>query len=197
MELSQATSYFNRARLQGYNGISWEDLNVYVNLQSFDRFLGPRTFGQKQRILVVGPGNLIPDSYEFVRLEPLTPYLIISFNDDVGKDGLYGRYYVVQETRKVVELVELTKTTAPSGLAGTATPTVIASTFCDYERYTTEAATGLDNINYVIYTFLLPLSLQVTVDHLLRVDGEDFDVKEVNPLLNVREVRATKRGATP
>lgn len=194
MELSQATSYFNRASLEGWDGSAWLPLNIRADLQSYDRFIGPRTFGHKQRVLVTGPDNFIPDSFEFVRLEKGKPYLIISYNDDIDDTGAYGRYYIVQEMPYVVQLVEIQATVAPSGLHGDSNKVVIASTFGDFERFTAENARDIDAVSFINYSFTLPLSLPVNTDHLLEISGTEYEVKEVNPFLNVKQIRAVKRG---
>ena len=103
--------------------------------------------------------------------------------------------YVIQKAPYDASIMELVTTPAPSGIGGTVTPTQIATTFCDMERYTSEASSELDVIRYGIFTFLFPLSLRDTVNtsHELLVDGIYYEIKEVSPLLEALEIRALKR----
>lgn len=195
MELSQATGYFNTLTIEGWDGTTWQPLAVVGNLHAFDRFLGPRTFGQKQRIFLIGGADKIPDKYEFIRIPNSHQYLLLSYNQDIRNDKVYATSYVIQEANVSVDIIKLsTPIAAPSGLSGNLVRKVETSTFCDFERYSGEEGRNIDALSYIKYSFILPKSAPITTDDLLRVNGIDYEVREVNPLLNVQEIRAVKRG---
>lgn len=197
MKLSQATSYFNDVPLEGWNGTAWYSLGVSCNLLSYDRFVGPRVFGHKQRIMLVGQDNLIPAGVEFVRMENQITYLVLSLNEDIDIEGIYGTTYIVQTAIHTVEVIEQVTTPAPSGIGGSIAENTVLTTFCDLERYTSESSTELDSIRYGVFSILMPASAlpNLKTDNLLIIDGEYYNISEVNPHLNVYDVRAMKQGS--
>lgn len=194
MRLAQATAYFNNTTIEGWDGSAWVPLGITGDLHSYDRFLGPRTFGQKQRIFLIGGDTVIPAPYEFIRFPNGKQYILLSYNQDIRRDKVYATAYVIQEAMTVVDVMRLDTVPAPSGTGGTLAEVVESTTFCDFERYSGESGRNVDALSYIQYSFILPLSVTIDTDRLLTVNSVDYEVREVNPLLNVHEIRAVKRG---
>ena len=197
MRLLNAVKYFGNEPIEVWNGSSWEVVpQIQSSVQTFDRFLGPRSFGQRQRILLVGSSEDVLDGYEFIRLSNGERYIILSHNQDMEYGEAYGVSYVIQKAPYDASVMQLVTETAPSGLGGTTTPTQVATTFCDMERYTSEGSSEADTVRYGIFTMLFPLSMKgvVTTDSEILIDGVYYEVKEVSPLLEILEIRTLQRG---
>lgn len=195
MKLGQAASYFNDTSIETYDGSKWELTDLKVKIAAYQRFLGPRVFGHKQRVVLAGQSNQIPSNVELFRTCEPRVYLILSMNTDSERDNEYSYEYVVQQVDRVAEIIRLDEVSAPSGIGGSVNEVVeTADVHCDYERFSGENARNIDAVSYIAYSFLIPLSVTIDTDRIIRVDGVDFDVREVNPLLNVHEVKASKRG---
>ncbi len=195
MKLSQAVTYFNDTPIETYDGAVWNTTALKVKITAYQRFLGPRVFGHKQRVVLAGPANQIPAAVEFIRTPEKRIYIILSMNTNTERTNDYSYEYVVQQVDKIAEIIRMDKATAPSGIGGSVSEVVeSANVYCDYERYSGENARNIDGVSYIAYSFLIPQSVNIDTDRLIRVDGIDFDVREVNPLLNIREVKASKRG---
>jgi hypothetical protein len=196
MELSQASGYFNNVPLEGWDGTSWIPDVVLGDFLTYDRFLGPRTFGHLQRMFHVAGDGADILAYEIVRTPDGKIYIVGSHNHDLVHSDTYATSILFQEAGYMVEVIDLVTTPAPSGLGGSVTPTTLATYHCHYERYNSENSREFDTVKYGTFVFTLPkaaLSV-VTVDHELLINGVGFEVKEVHPSLDFTEVRALERG---
>lgn len=197
MKLGQATAHFNDVVFDGYDGSAWVSNVAAGNFLTYDRFLGPRTFGHKQRMVLIGGDGAAALAYEVLRTPDGKIYLVISYNHDIRDEGTYATSILLQEAPYTADVTEYQTTTAPSGLESDAVPTTIATFHCDLERYTSEASSEFDTVRYGIMTIMLPKSAisVVGTDHELLISGRYYEIKEVEPVLGATEVRALQRGA--
>jgi hypothetical protein len=196
MELSQAAGYFNTVPLAGWNGSAWVSNIAYGDFLTYDRFLGPRTFGHLQRMFHMSGDGSALQAYEVVRSPGGQIYLNASYNHDFRGGTEYATSFLLQECLYTVEVIDMVTTPAPSGLGGSVVPTVTGTFHGHKERFTSEASSEVDTVRYGTFVFQLPLSAEalVTVDSELKVEGVHHEVKEVHRVLNILEVRALERG---
>ena len=195
MELSQAAGYFNTVPLDGWDGSAWVNNIASGDFLTYDRFLGPRTFGHLQRMFYLSGDGAAVKPYEVVRTPEGQIYIVASFNHDYKHDHAYATSFLLQEALYTAEVIEFVTTPAPSGIGGTKTENVVATYHCHMERYTSEASSEFDIVRYGTFIFTLPLSAlgDLTVDRELRVDNTDFELKEVHRMLNAAEARGMER----
>lgn len=195
MELSQAAGYFNTVPLDGWNGTAWVSAVAYGDFMTYDRFLGPRTFGHLQRMYhVQGDGaELMP--YEVVRTPTGEIYIVASYNHDFRGEAAYATSFLLQEAHYTAELIEFTIVPAPSGIGGTKTENVVATYYAHMERYTSQGSDEFDIVRYGTFIFTLPMAAlaELTVDMEIRIDGIKYELKEVHRVLNVAEARGLER----
>ena len=196
MKLSQAVKYHGSVHIEGWDGTQWVPLLLYGDLLSYDRFIGPRTFGHKQRVFLLGGDDMIGSSIDFIRFPNGKQYLILSYNQDLQGGDLIGTAYIVQEAPFDLEVLTYTTTPAPSGLPADETETVTATSFCDLERYSSSSSSEFDSVRYASYSIVVPRGLAVGLDNDVRVNNEVYEIQEVNPMLNQTELRTVKRGQT-
>ena len=195
MELAQATGYFGSEQIEGWNGTAWEEIaDLNLNLHAYDRFLGPRAFGQKQRLLFGGKDQIIPSQYELVRLSNGDIYIILSHNQDLAHGVAYDTTYVVQKAPFVADLIEMVEVPAPSGIGGTIERTSRGTVMCDMDRYTAGDSEELPTVRYTTFSILMPASAAIDLDYELEIAGDAYQIIEISPLLQVKEVRARRGG---
>jgi hypothetical protein len=195
MELSQAAGYFNTVPLDGWNGSAWVSDIAYGDLMTYDRFLGPRTFGHLQRMFHIQGDGAAVHPYEVVRTPTGQIYIVSSFNHDLRGSSAYATSFLLQEALYTVKLIEFTTTPAPSGVGGILTENVVGTYFANMERYTSQGSDEFDLVRYGTFIFTLPLAAlaDLSVDKELRVDGVDYELKEVHRVLNAAEARGLER----
>ena len=200
MELKQAAGYFNTVPLDGWNPVtaSWVSNIAQGDFLTYDRFLGPRTFGHLQRMFLIEGDGAEVQPYEVVRTPDGKTYLVASYNHDFRDDEAYATNFLLQEAMYSVGVVHLSTVTAPSGLGASMTRSVLHTYHAHMERFTSEASSELDVVRYGTFIFQLPLSAlaNIDVDSELRLDNVDYEVKEVHRVLNTTEVRAMERGVS-
>lgn len=197
MKLSQANSYFNSVPVDGWDGSAWVAAVAYGDFMAFDRFITERSFGQKKRMFEVGGSRTIPAQYEVVRTPDGRRYMVVADNKDIEASEVYGTTYLLQEAQHTFSIVRNVPTVSASGLPNGNTPTVVATGFCDLERYSAENSREFDTVKYSSHVIVLPASVALTPDDQIIVDDTSYAVTEVNSLLKVKEVRALKRGTAP
>ncbi len=197
MNLSQATNYFSQVSLDGWDGSGWLPSVARVDFQTYDRFISARTFGQNTRTAIAGPGNEIPDQFDYVRTPDQKVYFVLSANSDIDRFGVYNTTYMLKEAPFSASVLKITAYDAPSGLPGTRQETSVADVFCDLERFTSEASSELDLVRYQGFISILPATVPIDTDHELQINGRRYEVREVNPLLRGLEVRSMARGIAP
>ena len=198
MELQQAAGYFNTVPIAGYTGSAWVSNVASGDFLTYDRFLGPRTFGHLQRMFhIAGNGSAVMP-YEVVRTPDSKVYLVASYNHDVRGTEAYATSFLFQEAFYTVGIVDMQTTSAPSGIGGTLDRVVSHTYHGHMDRYTSEASTEVDTVRYGTHIIQLPLSAMphVTADSELLIDGVYFEVKEVTRVLNTTEIRALERGTS-
>ena len=195
MELSQAAGYFNSVPLDGWDGSAWVSDIASGDFLTYDRFLGPRTFGHLQRMFhLKGDGSEV-HPYEVVRTPAGDIYIVASFNHDFRGTEAYATSFLLQQAQYTAEIIKFITTPAPSGIGGTVVENVVATHYCHMERYTSQGSDEFDLVRYGTFIFTLPLSAltDLSVDKELRVSGIDYELKEVHRVLNAAEARGLER----
>ena len=195
MELSQAAGYFNTVPLDGWNGTTWVSDVIYGDFMTYDRFLGPRTFGHLQRMFyVMGDGSEL-QPYEVVRTPTGEIYIVTSYNHDFKSAAAYATSFLLQQALYTAELIEFTTVAAPSGIGGTRSESAVATYFCHMERYTSQGSDEFDIVRYGTFIFTLPLTAltELSVNKELKLDGIYYELKEVHRVLNAAEARGLER----
>lgn len=196
MELSQAAGYFNSVPLDGWDGSSWVSKVAYGDFLTYDRFLGPRTFGHLQRMFHIKGDGAEVHPYEVVRTPNGKIYIVSSYNYDFRGDEAYATSFLLQEAHYTSQIVTHTTTPAPSGIGGALIETLSDPYFCHMERYNSERSGEVDVVRYGTFVFTFPLSALsvLSVDKEIRLGGADYELKEVHRVLNVAEARGMERG---
>jgi hypothetical protein len=196
MELSQAAGYFNTVPLDGWNGSSWVNDVAVGDFLTYDRFLGPRTFGHLQRMYHVEGDGTDLHPYEVVRSPGGQIYIVASYNHDFRGSTAYATSFLLQQALYIGDVITYTTTPAPSGIGGTKTPVIAGTFFCHMERFTSENSSELDTVRYGTFIFTLPRAALavLSVDAEMRIDGIDYELKEVHRVLNAAEARGLERG---
>jgi len=196
MKLGQAAAYFNTVAVEGWDGSAWVPEVAEGNFLTYDRFLGPRTFGHKQRMFLMGNDGSALMPYEAVRIPGGLIYIVMSHNYDIKGTERYATSFLLQQADFTAEIIEFVTVDAPSGIPGSKTPTVVGTFFIDQERYNSEASREFNDVRYETTVFTLPKSAEaiVTVDHEIKVNEVMFEVKEVYPFLSAFQARGLERG---
>jgi len=195
VKLEQAASYFNTVAVEGWDGSAWVPGVAEGNLLTYDRFLGPRTFGHKQRMFLMGGDGAALVPYEAVRVPGDIIYLVMSHNYDIKRSDIYATNFLLQQADFTAEIIEYQTTTAPSGLPGSKVEHTLGTFFVDVERYNSETSREFDDVRYETTIFTLPKSAEsiLTVDHELKVSGTLYEVREVYPFLSAMQARGLER----
>lgn len=195
MKLSMATNHFKRTALDGWDGTSWTLDAAYGDFHTYDRFISDRSFGQKKRIFTTG--NVpIPVDIQVLRMKNGTRYMIGSFNADT-EEQIYNYIYQLEEAPFDCDVIEIQSERLASGVAGTATEIVRASTFCDVERVSSHQSKVFTDLKYVTYEITMPLAMQsyVSADSILSIGLSKYNVKEVSYQINLLSAMAVKKDA--
>lgn len=195
MKLQQAAAYFNTVTLEGWDGAAWVEGVAEGNFLTYDRFLGPRTFGHKQRMFLMGNTGASLMPYELVRVGGDIVYLVMSKNHDYKNDVNYATSFLLQQADFDIEIIQYVLTPAPSGIGGSKVEDVVATYRGDVERYNSETSREFDDVRYETTIFTLPFSAKafISADSELRVDSVLYEVKEIYPFLDALQVRALER----
>ena len=196
MKLSQATSKFNDTPFDGLTttGI-WKPQLVHGALQVYDRFISNKTFGNKKRILMIGALNPdIPEGITHLRAPDGNVFLLAARNHDIGKEGVYAAVYMITECAFQCRIEKTARAQNEHGLPATAVQTLSDPIYCDMEDYSSARSTEFPAVVYSVFSFSLPLHIDVTSDDRILVGETAYDVKEVSPLLLTKVVAATELG---
>ena len=197
-----AINYFSRTVVDGYNYSTgtWDAAIAQGDFLTFDRFITERSFGQKKRMFIVGERYLgTLDNYGTVRTPDGQIYLISAKNVDLdGYDGstVYNNSFLLQRADFLCDVIRIDSALNAAGMPTGRTETVVGSYHCDMERFSNKSASEIDDIVYSQFSIWLPKEAEpdVTVDSEIRVDGTLYDVKEVDLMLGLVEIKAMKRG---
>ena len=195
MELSQAAGYFGSVPLDGWDGSAWVSDVSYGDFLTYDRFLGPRTFGHLQRMFYVKGDGADLHPYEVVRTPTGEIYIVASYNHDFKREDAYATSFLLQQALYTAQIIEYTIVPAPSGIGGTKVEKDVATYHCHMERYTSESSSEIDTVRYGTFIFTMPMSAlpDLSVDREIRLDGTDYELKEVHRVLNAAEARGLER----
>ena len=196
MHPGQSILKFSKTYLDGWNGTSWVQ-NVSVgSLQTYDRFISARTFGQKKRTFVCALRPIdtsIPAGYEVVRLPDGTVHLVESKNADIWDNKPYAVTYMLHECPLQVQVVRFTTATLASGYPGSKTETTVGTYWADIERITVDSSNEFRTNKYSHMSLFIQKSADITTDDEIVVGSERYSVLEVNDMLLIKEARILKQ----
>lgn len=179
MNLKGAASYFARTKIDGWNGLSWDEGIARGTYLPFDRFVSEREFGSKRRYLLCRPDRTIPDTYKAVRFGGEV-FLLGVRNLDI-KGAEYSHVFLLHRAPYQADLLEYQKTVSASGVSGTAVKSAVGTFHCDVERMSYMASREFDAVRFSETQVLVPANCPVTTSHEFQI-GEDFyEVEEVFP----------------
>ena len=196
MDLSIASGYFDDTSIEGWNGTSWDCLDIEVNIIAFDRFISDRNFGQRKREAT--SACEIPSQYGVIRIPGGRVYLIEAYNYDTKHGEVYTHIYLLHEASSTVDIVRLVDgAERPSGSAGPATPTIVAPNLnCDIERYNSIGSEQFENLRTSVYSLYLPPGTDIRSGDEVVIDSIDYVVREVADQLKLPYARVVKRSDT-
>lgn len=194
MELGEAAAWFAGVPLDGWDGTQWVTNVAYGDFHVYDRFITERTFGAKKRMFLQPQSKrLDTDTYKVVRTPDSRVFIVQADNDDIATEGTYQSSLLLLEAAFTASIITYTTTTLASGQQSTAVPTVVGTSVCDIERYTSDRSDEFDVVTYSVFKITLPGDVTVNTDQELQIDGSLYEVKEVAPELLATVVRALRR----
>jgi hypothetical protein len=195
MYVSEASLWFNSVPLDGWDGTAWYSKVAYGDFHAFDRFITERTFGAKKRIFHTPEETKIDyASYPIVRTPDGKVWLITSDNADIEGTEAYAQSYLLLEASLQGQIIEHTTQLLSSGAQGPDTETVVATEYCDLERYSASNSDMFANVTYGGYEITFRSGAAVTVENEILIDGVYYEVKEKIPELLTTVCRCLKRG---
>lgn len=199
MRLSRALEKFANTPILYWDpiGYEWLDSGLRCRLQSYDRFISERTFGQKKRILTLADRVTIPDEQNIVRLgDSEVVFMVESYNEDISGEEVYGSYYQIHESPFQIQVCKRATTAARSGARLDAGELVLAETWADIERFSTGDSREFSNTDYTTFTLTLPRGTPLDTDsYIRRLDtGEILDINEIFQGLDLPVARGQRRG---
>lgn len=196
MELGLAASFFNTTPIDGWDpaGAGTWVLDVSRGtLQVYDRFVSDRTFGAKKRLLEIGDRSVkLPPQYGVVRLAGNRVYMLESLNIDAANGGAYSDVYVMHEATTRIEVYAMVPGTLPSGLPGTAVPTLQATYWGDNDRYGSTDG-EFNQVRREIDIVWLERGAVVTPDSRLVVNGTPYLIRELGRQLDLVYCRVERQ----
>lgn len=198
MDLSRAIGKFAGNTILGWDAVNaaWVDTCAKGGLQSYDRFITERSFGQKKRVLTVAGNTPIAAKYEIVKVKGGSAvYLLESMNEDLANETVYAQIFLLHEAAEQVSICELIGTTRPSGIDDLDTESVIETTWMGLDRYSSRRSREFDTTEYSIVTLTAAPSAALTTDRYVKTsNGTIYDVNEVSINIDLQIARAQKRG---
>jgi hypothetical protein len=191
MNLKGAASYFARTQIDGWNGSDW-DLDIARGAYlPFDRFISEREFGNKRRHLLCNPDSSIPEDYKVVRLND--EIFLLGVRNDDRQGSVYSHVFLLHRAPFQADLMEYTKTTAASGVAGSAVKTSVGVYHCDAERMSYMNSREFDAMRFSEMQILLPSNCPATIEHELKIGDYFYEVEEVFPSSGFVACRAVRK----
>ena len=172
---------------------SWDPTGVRGSLQVYDRFISDRDFGQKKRLFEV-PGPFTLDPIQAVVKIPDVPgiWLIEGSNPDADRSNVYASSVVLREAKHKLKLFKKggTKRRA-SGVGYTDSGYLLqGETWGDFSRYSSSESRELNQIDYTIGSWYLPLGTPVDLDTVIEDSYQQrFRVREVSTFLDLLMIR--------
>ena len=197
MKLGQAVSYFSTVTVDGWDRANqrWVPEVAHVSFKAFDQFITNRSFGQKKRMIAVPECERLDAKYHVIRTSDGVRYLVSEENQDIRRDELYQYIYLLQIAEYDATIFNITTVAKSSGMPGQPTEEQVDLVPCDMERFSGSTKAGRDDVKLSLYTFAMPSDTVITTDSIIQIgDGTRFSIREVNPLLGMLDVLATKYG---
>lgn len=197
MKLGQAISYHSLVTLDGWDRGSkrWVSEVSHCAFKAFDQFITNRAFGQKKRMIAVPECDRLDPKYHVIRTSEGTRYLVVEENPDISRDETYQYLYLLQIAEYDAKIINISTKDRASGMPGDPTEQQVDFVPCDMERFSGTTKAGRDDVKLSLYTFSMPLDTAITADSIIEVsDGTRFSIREVNPILGMLDVLATKYG---
>ena len=194
MDVAEAARWFANTSVDGWNGTSWVLGVGKGDFHSYDRFITERTFGAMKRIFHTPEEFKIDHlTYPVIRTADGKIWIITSDNADIEGSEAYAQSYLILEATLQCEIIEHTTQTLASGAEGQSTESVLATHYCDLERYTAGNSDIFQNVTYGSYEITMHNGVAVTVDNELKINSVYYEVKEVIPELLTTVCRCLKR----
>lgn len=196
MKLAQINRRFYTTPLEGWNEMtsSWDANVVFGTFQVADRFITERSFGQRKRnFMTDGP---MPAAYSLFRLGGQAVYIVESSELDMENGDVMRQVHMVHELPFACQFIRLRTQKRLSGGETAPVREVIASTWCDLDRYGQDADSASGPALFPTYNVSFPISIlpQISSETLLHVNGRDYDLDMVSHNLEAGWARATYRG---
>lgn len=195
MHIVEAARWFANTELDGWDGTRWV-LNISRgDFMAFDRFISERTFGVKKRIIHVPQVyRFDPSAYPLVRTVDGKIWIVVSDNADIEGRAPYAQSYLLLEATLQAQIIEHTTQTLSSGAQGPDVETVLATEYCDLERYSGTSSDTFGNVSYGLYEVTFPGSVTVSTEYEVKIAGTYYEIREVIPELHTVVCRVLKRG---
>jgi len=108
---------------------------------------------------------------------------------------VYQYLYLIQIAKYDAKILRTTTTDKSSGMPGSPVESIVDTVPCDMERHSATTRAGRDDVKLSLYTFAMPDDTDVDTDDEIEIgDGTRFSIREVNPILGMLDVLATKYG---
>lgn len=194
MDVSEASRWFANTSVDGWNGTVWVSNIAAGDFHAFDRFITERTFGAKKRVFHTPEESKIDyAAYPIIRTADGKVWIVTSDNADIEGTEAYAQSYLLLEASLQAQVIEHTTQLLSSGMRGPLTEAVIATYYCDLERYSSSSSDTFNNVVYGGYEITLPNNSAIDVEKELRINSVYYEVKEVIPELLTTVCRCLKR----
>ena len=198
MKLGQAIGYHSQVTLDGWDRANqrWVPNISKCSFKAFDQFITNRSFGQKKRMIATPVKHRIDPKWHVIRNpQDGARYLVTEENSDLRRDELYQYLYLLQIADYTAQIINVATSLKSSGMQGTPVEGVVDTVPCDMERHSATTRAGRDDVKLSLYTFAMPSDTVISTDSIIQVvDGDRFSIREVNPILGMLDVLATKYG---
>lgn len=174
MDLKQAANYFNRTRIDGWDGAAWSLGETYGRLMVSER----SREASRWRDLLVDPDY--PITSPVVRLNGTSlAYLVGTAAIEYDTDP-YNLYYPIYLANATAAVRRHTQTAAISGLSTVTATSTLATFYCGYDRVESQKSMEFKEARFSELQIYLPSNCIATVDDELLIDGTlKTEIKEV------------------
>jgi hypothetical protein len=194
MDLSRVAGKFCSTPVYGLDPTTqeWVGLGINGSVQTYDRFITERTFGQKKRVLVTLRDSLIPENISQIRVgDDLEVYLVESLVPDLS-EVVYEVIYSLRQAKYAAVLCQLQGAQRLSGVSSASQEVELENLWIDLERFGGEPSRQIDAVDYDIYTAVLPRHSQAKVGQYLKVGTQRYRVDAVYPLLDLPTAKVVR-----
>lgn len=194
MNLSKVAGKFCKSPIFGLNSAdnAWVDLGVMGALQTYDRFISERSFGQKKRVLTVLRDNPIPEAFSQIRVGDYREvFLVETYTPDIAAEA-YELIYSLRIAKYQATLIQLEGQTRLSGISAGDQETTLETIWIDLEKFGTEESRQMEGSKYGVFTASLPAHSQARAGLILAVGSDRYRIEEVYPQLDLPTARVIK-----